>query len=97
MSGIIVGAATTNPSGTTEWRKFQNIEVLTNKYITKCVDGIKLIYTPMDNRAIEFQSITMYSGNNHELKWQYLFVIYGDQFPNSTCIRVDYFKNIEYT
>lgn len=97
MSGIIVGAVTSDPSGQVDWRKFQNIEDLTNKYISKCVDGIKLIYTPMDNRATEFYPISTYTQNNHPLKNQYLFVIYGDQFPNNTCIRVDYFKNIEYT
>ncbi len=97
MSGIMVGAVTTDPSGSVDWRNFQNIEDLTNKYITKCVDGIKLIYSPMDNRATEFYPITTYTANNHPLKNQYLFVIYGDQFPNNTCLRVDFFKNIEYT
>lgn len=97
MSGIIVGAVTSDPSGTVDWRNFQNIEDLTNKYISKCIDGIKLIYSPMDNRATEFYPATSYLNNNHPLKNQYLFVIYGDQFPNNTCIRVDYFKNIEYT
>lgn len=97
MSGIFVGAATTDPSGTVDWRDFQNIEDLTNKYISKCVDGIKLVYAPMDNRACEFRPIADYTNDTHPLKNQYLFVIYGDQFPNNTCIRLDFFKNIEYT
>lgn len=33
----------------------------------------------------------------HPCRWQYLFIIMGDLFPNSSCIRVDYYRNIEYT
>ena len=51
----------------------------------------------MDNRATEFIKIKEYTEDEHPLKNQYLFVIYGDLFPNNTCIRVDVFKNIEYT
>ena len=97
MSGIFVGAATSDPSGSVDWKQFQNIEDLTNKFISKCVDGIKLIYSPMDNKANEFVPLEKYTNDQHPLKNQYLFVIYGDQFPNNTCIRVDFFKNIEYT
>ena len=97
MSGIFVGAATTDPAGKVDWTNFNNIEDLTNKYISKCVDGIKIIYTPMDNRATEFVPIKKYTDDQHPLKNQYLFVIYGDLFPNNTCIRVDFYKNIEYT
>ncbi len=97
MSGIFVGAATSDPTGTVDWKNFQNIEDLTNKFISKCVDGIKLIYSPMDNKATEFVPITNYTNDTHPLKNQYLLIIYGDQFPNNTCIRCDIFKNIEYT
>ena len=51
----------------------------------------------MDNRAIEFRVSTDYSDGNHPCRWQYLFICYGDLFPNTTCIRVDYYRNIEYT
>ena len=97
MSGIFVGAATSDPSGRVDWTNFNNIEDLTNKYISKCVDGIKIIYSTMDNRATEFTKIKEYTDDEHLLKNQYLFEIYGDLFPNNTCIRVYVFKNIEYT
>ena len=80
-----------------DWTNFNNIEDLTNKYISKCVDGIKIIYNPMDNRATEFTKIKEYTDDEHLLKNQYLFEIYGDLFQNNTCIRVYVFKNIEYT
>ncbi len=97
MSGIFVGATTSDPSGSVDWRNFQNIEDLTNKFISKCVDGIKLVYAPMDNRATEFRPVSDYTADTHPLKNQYLLVICGDLFPNTTCIRVDFYKNIEYT
>jgi hypothetical protein len=99
MSGIFVSATTSNLNGQVpdDYLTFSNIEDLTNKYISKCVDGVKLIYTPMDNRAIEFRVGSDYTNGTHPCKKQYLFVIMGDLFPNSTCIRVDYYRNIEYT
>lgn len=97
MSGIFVSATTSDPSNSTDFRNFQNIEDLTNKFISKCVDGVKLIYTPMDNRAVEFRPMDVYTNNNHPCKRQYLFLIYGDLFPNTTCIRCDLYRNIEYT
>ena len=97
MSGLFVSAVTSDPSGNIDFRNFQNIEDLTNKYISKCVDGVKLIYTPMDNRAIEFRPISTWTNDDHPCKGQYLFVIYGDLFPNTNCIRVDYFRNYEFT
>ena len=96
MSGIFVGAATSDPSGRVDWTNFNNIEDLTNKYISKCVDGIKIIYTPMDNRATEFIKIKEYTYDEHPLKNKYLFIIYGDILTNNTSIKVEVFKNIEY-
>jgi len=99
MSGIFVSATTSNLNGNvpTDYLTFSNIEDLTNKFVSKCVDGVKLIYTPMDNRAIEFRVGNDYANGNHPCRNQYLFVIMGDLFPNNTCIRVDYYRNIEYT
>lgn len=101
MSGVFVSATTSLTSGNiTDFLTFQNVEDLTNKFVSKCVDGVKLIYTPMDNRAIEFRPNAEYTYNNnpeHPCRNQYLFVVIGDLFPNSTCIRVDYYRNIEYT
>lgn len=99
MSGIFVSATTSNLKNNAQedYRDFQKIEDLTNKFISKCVDGVKLIYTPMDNRAVEFRKGEDYSNGQHPCRNQYLFVIMGDLFPNNTCIRVDYYRNIEYT
>ena len=97
MSGLFISAVTSDPSAQVDWRNFNNIEDLTNKFLSKCVDGVKLIYTPMDNKAIEFAKIDTLTNNNHPCKGQYLFVIAGDLFPNNTCIRVDFYRNIEYT
>ena len=99
MSGIFISATTSDLNGTVpdDFRTFSNVEDLTNKYISKCMDGVKLIYTPMDNRAIEFRKGDDYSNGDHPCRNQYLFVIIGDLFPNTTCIRVDYYRNIEYT
>ena len=99
MSGIFVCATTSNLNGNVpgDYLNFSNIEDLTNKFISKCVDGVKLIYSPMDNRAIEFRVGSEYSNGTHPCRNQYLFVVMGDLFPNNTCIRVDYYRNIEYT
>lgn len=99
MSGIFVSATTSDLSGTVpdNFLTFSNIEDLTNKFVSKCVDGVKLIYTPMDNRATEFRKGSEYTNGTHQCRNQYLFVIMGDLFPNNTCIRVDYYRNIEYT
>lgn len=99
MSGIFVCATTSNLNGNVpgDYLTFSNIEDLTNKFVSKCVDGIKMIYTPMDNRAIEFRVGSDYTNGTHPCRNQYLFVIMGDLFPNNTCIRVDYYRNIEYT
>lgn len=98
MSGIFVSATTSKLSGAlTDFLTFSNVEDLTNKFVSKCVDGVKLIYTPMDNRAVEFRPGNEYSNGSHPCRKQYLFVIMGDLFPNNTCIRVDYYRNIEYT
>jgi hypothetical protein len=99
MSGVFVSAVTSDLTGNAPgtFLTFSNIEDLTNKYVSKCVDGVKLIYTPMDNRAIEFRPGVDYTNGTHPCKNQYLFVIMGDLFPNINCIRVDYYRNIEYT
>lgn len=99
MAGIFISATTSNLNGNVpdDYKTFSNVEDLTNKFISKCVDGVKLIYTPMDNRAIEFRKSSEYSAGTHPCRNQYLFIIIGDLFPNNTCIRVDYYRNIEYT
>lgn len=99
MSGIFVCATTSCLNGEVPYTflNFNNIEDLTNKFVSKCVDGVKLIYTPMDNRAVEFRKSDDYTNGQHPCRNQYLFVIMGDLFPNTTCIRVDYYRNIEYT
>jgi len=99
MSGIFVSATTSNLNGQVpgDYLTFSNIEDLTNKFISKCVDGVKMIYSPMDNRAIEFRVGSEYTNGTHPCRNQYLFVVMGDLFPNTTCIRVDYYRNIEYT
>ena len=99
MSGIFVSATTSNLNGRVpeDYLTFSNIEDLTNKFVSKCVDGVKLIYTPMDNRAVEFRVGDDYANGTHPCRNQYLFVIMGDLFPNNTCIRVDFYRNIEYT
>jgi hypothetical protein len=98
MSGVFVSATTSHLNADwDDFLDFSNIEDLTNKFVSKCVDGVKLIYTPMDNRAIEFRPGSEYSAGTHPCKNQYLFVVMGDLFPNNTCIRVDYYRNIEYT
>lgn len=99
MSGLFVGATTSNvtAASNTAYLTFSNIEDLTNKQVLKCIDGIKMIYSPMDEKATEFNSNTVYTAGTHPSRWQYLFVVYGDLFPNSGFIRADYFRNIEYT
>lgn len=99
MSGMFIAATTSNVSNAnyTDFLKFQNVEDLTNKYISKCIDGLKMIYSPMDNKATEFRPNSEYSDGTHPCRFQYLFVIIGDLFPNNTCIRVDFYRNLEYT
>ena len=97
MSGLFVSAVTSDPSGSVDFKNFQNIEDLTNKYLSKCVDGVKMVYSPMDNRAIEFRPASTFTNDDHPCKGQYLFVVYGDLFPNTTCIRVDFYRNYEFT
>lgn len=98
MSGFFVAATTSNRDAATQttFLTFQNVEDLTNKEVLRAVDGVKLIFIPSDTLTTEFQSQTVYSGNTHPARWQNLFVIYGDAFPNTSCIRVDYHRNIEY-
>lgn len=99
MSGIFISATTSDLNGSVpdDFKTFSNVEDLTNKYVSKCMDGVKLIYTPIDNRAIEFRPGTDYASGTHPCRNQYLFIIIGELFPNTSCIRVDYYRNIEYT
>lgn len=99
MSGIFVAATTSNVSNATAdtFKTFQNIEDLSNKKVINCMDGVNMIYSPMDTKATDFTSSSTYTNNTHPCKWQYLFVVYGDLFPNTSCIRVDFVRNIEYT
>lgn len=99
MSGLYVAATTANVSAAvaTTYLTFSNVEDLTNKQVLKCIDGAKLIYSPMDEKATEFQNVASYTGGTHPCRWQYLFVVVGDLFPNAGFIRCDFFRNIEYT
>lgn len=98
LSGYFLTGTTSNITAATQTTMltFSNIETLQNKQILRCSDGVKLIFSPADNKAQEYYSQTTYSGGTHPCKWQYLMVIAGIGFPNTTCIRYDYFRNIEY-
>ena len=99
LSGFFVSATTSNLTAATQtsYLTFSNVELLTNKQVLKCIDGVKLIYTPLDENSNEYASNTSYSGGTHPCRWQYLFVVVGSAFPNTACIRADYFRNVEYT
>lgn len=99
MSGYFVAATSSNVTAATQttYLTFNNVEDLTNRQVLKAIDGCKLIYSPMDEKATEFHTQTTYSAGTHPCRWQYLFIVIGDAFPNSSCIRVDFFRNIEYT
>lgn len=99
MSGLFVGATTSNVSAavSTTYLTFSNVEDLSNKQVLKCVDGVKMVFSPMDEKATEFQNVSSYTLGTHPCRWQYLFVVVGDLFPNAGFIRADLFRNIEYT
>lgn len=98
MSGVFVGANTNNYSAATQttFLNFSIIEGLPQKRVCRASEGVKFIYSPLDENSNEFQPQTMYSAGTHPCKWQNLFVVYGDLFPNTSSIRVDYCRNIEY-
>lgn len=99
MSGIFVAATSSNVRNQnyTTFLTFDNIENINNKQVLKCVDGCKLIYTPRDESATDFRASALYASGNDPNRYQYLFIICGYSFPNASSIRVDYFRNIEYT
>lgn len=99
MSGLFVAATTSNVSAAvaTTYLTFSNVEDLSNKQVLKCIDGVKMVYSPMDEKATEFNNVSTYTLGTHPSRWQYLFVVVGDLFPNAGFIRCDYFRNIEYT
>jgi hypothetical protein len=99
MSGIFVAATSSNVRNQnyTTFLTFDNIENINNKQVLKCVDGCKLIYTPRDESATDFRASNLYSAGTDPNRYQYLFIICGYSFPNASSIRVDYFRNIEYT
>jgi hypothetical protein len=99
MAGVFVAATASNVKNQnyTTFLTFDNIENLNNKQVLKCVDGCKLIYTPMDEAATEFRATSLYDNGTDFNRYQYLFIICGYSFPNTTSIRVDFFRNIEYT
>lgn len=98
MAGFFVAATGSNVGAATAstFLTFSNVEDFTNKQVLKCIDGCKLIFSPMDEKATEFNGPAVYTAGTHPSRWQYLFIIVGDAFPNTSCIRVDYFRNIEY-
>ena len=99
MSGIFVAATSSNVKNHnyTTFLNFDNIENINNKQVLKCVDGCKLIYSPIDESATEFRSTSKYVDGTDFNRYQYLFIICGYSFSNTTSIRVDFFRNIEYT
>ena len=99
MSGIFVAATSSNVKNQnyTTFLNFDNVENLNNKQVLKCVDGCKLIYSPIDESATEFRATSKYDDGTDFNRFQYLFIIVGYSFPNTTSIRVDFFRNIEYT
>jgi hypothetical protein len=98
MGGIFVAATTSNVSAATQttYLTFSNVEYLTNKQVIKAVDGVKLIFTPDDDNAQDFNPNSTYSAGTHPCRWQYLMVVIGYLFPNTPCLRADFFRNIEY-
>lgn len=98
MGGYFVAATTSNRDAATQttFLTFNSVEDLTNKEVLRAVDGVKLIHIPSCTLVTEFQSQTVYSTNTHPARWQNLFVVYGDNFPNASCIRADFHRNIEY-
>ncbi|AXH73946.1 MAG: hypothetical protein [Cressdnaviricota sp.] len=99
LGGLFVGATTSNVSAAsaTTYLTFQNVEDLNNKQVIQCIDGIKLVFCPMDEKATEFNNVATYTGGTHPCRWQYLMVVIGYNFANYTSLRLDYFRNIEYT
>lgn len=99
MSGIFVAATSSNVKNQsyTTFLNFDNVENINNKQVLKCVDGCKLIYSPIDESATEFRSTSKYVDGTDFNRYQYLFIVCGYSFPNVSSIRVDYFRNIEYT
>jgi hypothetical protein len=99
MSGIFVAATSSNVRNQnyTTFLNFDNIENINNKQVLKCVDGCKLIYTPRDESATDFRATSLYTAGTDPNRFQYLFIVCGYSFPNASSIRVDYFRNIEYT
>jgi len=98
LSGFFCGAITSNVSNATNdtFVTFQNIEDIQNKLVVNPMDGLNLLYVPSDTTMTDFTSTTIYTGATHSSKWKNLFVIYGDGLPNTSCVRVDIFKNFEY-
>lgn len=99
MSGIFVAATASNVKNQnyTTFLTFDNVENINNKQVLKCVDGCKLIYSPMDESATEFRATSKYVDGSDFNRYQYLMIVVGYSFPNASSIRVDYFRNIEYT
>ena len=98
MSGFIVGAVTNNLSDATPttYLTFNNIEDLQDKKLSTPYDGLKIIYSPIDTSQLDFTTQTSYAANTNQSRWKEIFVVYGDNLPNTSCIRVDYVRNIEY-
>ena len=100
MSGLFVCATTSNLSTKSDlpFVNFDNVENLGNKQVLKCLDGLKMIYSPMDESATDFHPNSVYSDGTHPCRYQYLFIVIGYNFPaGQNTIRVDLFRNIEYT
>ena len=98
MQGYMVGVCVSNRDAATPttFLTFDNIENIKSKKMHGASEGIKLIFTPDDSEAMNFRSLTSYSGNTHPCKWQYLLVVYGDNMVNGPALRWEVTKNIEY-
>jgi len=99
MSGIFVAGICSNVRNRnyTTFLNFDNVENLQNKQVIKCVDGVKLIYSPLDESATDFRPGDLYANGSDNNRYQYCLIVIGYSFPNTASIRVDYFRNIEYT
>ena len=99
MSGIFVAATSSNVKNQnyTTFLTFDNIENINNKQVLKVVDGCKLIYSPIDESATEFRATSLYDNGTDFNRYQYCMIVCGYSFNSSNSIRVDFFRNIEYT
>lgn len=100
-SGILGGAITFEdiPNGTIgvapgALARYGNFSFIEQSYYNtraNSLDGLRLLYVPVDQSAALFQNVGTYRAGAN-------FCMYGQSFPpSSACLRCDYFINIEAT